>query len=37
MSIRHLKTFIVVCDLGSISKASEQLHWLFYKESVLLL
>ncbi len=26
MSIRHLKTFILVCDLGSISKASEQLH-----------
>lgn len=26
MSIRHLKTFVLVCDLGSISKASEQLH-----------
>ncbi|MCR5692764.1 MAG: LysR family transcriptional regulator [Bacilli bacterium] len=26
MTIRHLKTFILVCDLESISKASEELH-----------
>ena len=26
MSIRHLKAFVLVCDLGSINKASEQLH-----------
>lgn len=26
MTIRHLKTFILVCDLESISKASEKLH-----------
>ncbi len=26
MTIRHLKTFVLVCDLESISKASEKLH-----------
>ena len=26
MTIRHLKTYIMVCELGSVSKAAEELH-----------